>query len=102
VADEDLHAEPGQPARDGAFGRVGARHAVAQSVHDLGDGAHARAAHADEVDLLDGVFHARTSLSISSATRAAARGRASARARTAMASSAGRSRLRSVAASLAG
>jgi hypothetical protein len=27
-------------------------------VQDLGDAAHARAAHADEVDVLDGVFHA--------------------------------------------
>ena len=46
VADEHLQPQPGQAARDGAVALVGARHAVAQVVQDLGDGAHARAADA--------------------------------------------------------
>ena len=59
VADEDAQAEFCQPQRDRAGGDVRTRDAIAQVVQDLGDGAHARAADADEVDVLDGVLHAR-------------------------------------------
>ena len=86
VADEDGEAEFGQAPRDRAVALVRTGHAVAQVVQDLGNGAHAGAADADEMDVLDRVFHARTSFCNSSATRAAAWGLARARDFCAMAS----------------
>ena len=98
VADRDADAERGERPRRRALALVGARDRVAEVVQDLGDAAHAGTADADEVDVLDGVLHAArvlhaaTIASISSATRAAACGRASARAFVAIASSASRVR----------
>ena len=78
MADMDLQAQAGQALRGGAIALVGARDGVAQVVQDLGDAAHAGAADADKMDVLNGVLHVwLTRASISSATRLAARGRAS-------------------------
>ena len=41
----------------GVVGQVGARNGVAQIAQHLGNAGHARAAHADEMNVLDGVFH---------------------------------------------
>src|SRR5690606_5305345 len=102
-------AQRGQAPRGGAFLLVGTRHGIAQVVQDLGDAAHARAADADEMDVLDGVLHAdapfkvffTVSRSRSSATAAAARRRARARALSAMALRSARCRLRRRSASVA-
>jgi hypothetical protein len=51
-------AQRGQALQGGAVALVAAGDAVAQVVQDLGDAAHAGAADADEVDVLDGVLHA--------------------------------------------
>jgi hypothetical protein len=49
VPDPDLHAQPGQPARNRVLAQVGTAHAVAEVVQDLGDAAHTGAAGADKV-----------------------------------------------------
>jgi hypothetical protein len=96
MADEHLDAQRRQAARGRAVALVGARHRVAEVVQDLGDAAHAGAADADEMDAFDCVLHAQSFDLSSSATRAAACGRASARAFSAIASSAGRSGLQQI------
>ena len=50
-----------QAAQRGAVRQVRARHLVAQVVQHLGDAAHAGAAHADEVNVTDSVFHGASS-----------------------------------------
>ena len=74
-----------QAPHDGALGDVGAAHPVAQAREHLGDAGHARAADADEVDVVDLVLHARDSQR--SAQRAVASGRPRARAFAAIATS---------------
>ena len=92
MPEHDGGAERIEPARRRAAGDVRAADPVAQVEQHLGDAAHARAADADEVDVLDLVFHGvRAACSHTSATWRAASGRASARARPAIAASAGRS-----------
>jgi hypothetical protein len=51
-------AQTGEATQGRAVGQVGARNGVAQVVQDFGNAGHARAANADKVDVLDGVFHA--------------------------------------------
>ena len=54
-----IHFCPGvdQTARGGAVGHVRAGHGVTQGQQDLGDTAHADAADADKVNMLDSMFH---------------------------------------------
>src|SRR6185437_5713915 len=57
LSDGDWNAERAQPFHIGAFGRVGALHAIAKIAHHFGDAAHADTADADEVDRADRKRH---------------------------------------------
>mmetsp|Transcript_6954 Transcript_6954/g.29338 ORF Transcript_6954/g.29338 Transcript_6954/m.29338 type:complete len:488 (-) Transcript_6954:357-1820(-) len=91
MADLDAQPQAAQPLGGGALGRVGTADLEAELVQDLGDAAHAGTTDADEMQPLQRVLHFNIP-SISSATRAAARGRASERALSPIACSASRSR----------
>ena len=62
MADDNGNALRAQTLHIGAVDRIGAAHAVAEIVHDLGDAAHADAADADEMDRADVEGNARAQL----------------------------------------
>ncbi|MNT06440.1 hypothetical protein D3C72_1411050 [compost metagenome] len=78
VADGDLHAQPSQAARNRRLVQVGPADRVAQVEQHFGNAAHARAADAYEMDMLNSVFHDErpAACSQTSAIWAAASGRA--------------------------
>jgi len=64
MTDRDANAERRKPLRRRACVLVRPRDSVSEVMQDLGDAAHPCASDAYEMDVLDGVLHAATNLSI--------------------------------------
>src|SRR5690606_9526223 len=61
VADAGGDAQALEPLQHRAVDEVGARAVIAEVLQHFGNAAHARAADADEMDVVDGVLHAASS-----------------------------------------